>query len=172
MLSAIALLLTHCSAEPESSTQTPSAAVTSADPVVPLADGAFAVAWLSNTLPSTVQKGSAYAGTVTVRNQGTVTWPNMDALKTQPPGAGAVRVGVRWWKKDGPEPPPNGHYLAYRGELPRSLNPGDTSELPIEVPAPSEPGTYLLQVDMVQELVAWFSTKGAEPLTIEVNVSP
>ncbi len=39
-----------------------------------------------------------------------------------------------------------------------------------EVEAPSEPGRYLLELDLVFEHVAWFSQRGAETHRLPVRV--
>jgi hypothetical protein len=41
----------------------------------------------------------------------------------------------------------------------------------VEVVAPSEPGSYFLQLDLCQELFAWFETRGAARLVVPVTVS-
>jgi len=59
-----------------------------------------------------------------------------------------------------------------RASLPRDLKPGDEIELTIEVTAPQEPGSYFLQLDMVQEHVAWFADKGSQVAEIRASITP
>jgi SAM-dependent methyltransferase len=85
------------------------------------------------------------------------------------PGAGredghfSIRVGNHWlsrWRK---------RVLQFddgRGELPHDVPPGEEAEIGIEITTPSKPGRYLLELEMVQEHVAWFGT----PLRVEVAV--
>lgn len=47
---------------------------------------------------------------------------------------------------------------------------GGTTAVTIPVNAPPNPGTYLLQLDLVEEGVAWFSERGVEPLTLTISV--
>jgi hypothetical protein len=42
----------------------------------------------------------------------------------------------------------------------------------LTVTAPSEPGDYTLEIDMVHEGVTWFKQRGARPLSINVTVTP
>ncbi|MHB1517441.1 MAG: class I SAM-dependent methyltransferase [Acidimicrobiales bacterium] len=43
-----------------------------------------------------------------------------------------------------------------RSRLPGRLAPGETAQIALTITAPSEPGSYRLQVDVVQEGVSWF----------------
>ena len=52
----------------------------------------------------------------------------------------------------------------------RVLNPGETWSGEVALQAPAAPGRYLLQVDLVREGVAWFSTKGVAMLTQAVRI--
>jgi len=44
--------------------------------------------------------------------------------------------------------------------MPGTLPPGGTTELSVRVEAPTDPGDYLLQWDLLVEQVAWFTTRG------------
>jgi SAM-dependent methyltransferase len=97
---------------------------------------------------------------VRVLNVSDVAWPALGGDD----GDLSIRLGNHWrsrWVKrllrldDG------------RGILPYDLAPGEEAELGLYVTAPPEPGRYLLELEMVQEHVAWFGN----PLRIEVQVS-
>ena len=78
-----------------------------------------------------------------------------------------MRLSSRWFKADSSIP----HSDWYgRSELPHPLPPQGVITLPLAVVAPAEPGDYKLQIDLVQELVAWFGGKGAVPLVIPIVV--
>jgi hypothetical protein len=57
-----------------------------------------------------------------------------------------------------------------RAPLPRDLGPGEELELSMVVNAPRDPGDYLLEVDLLQEGVAWFGDKGSPTVTLPVRV--
>jgi hypothetical protein len=54
--------------------------------------------------------------------------------------------------------------------LPANLGPGREVEVPLVINAPVTTGDYVLQLDMVQEGVAWFSEKGSPTLKVNVKV--
>src|SRR5918911_1722629 len=53
---------------------------------------------------------------------------------------------------------------------PAKLRAGEETEVPLLVTAPKEPGDYLLEVDLVQEQVGWFSDKGSPTARAKVTV--
>ena len=54
--------------------------------------------------------------------------------------------------------------------LPYDLNPQGEIELPLTITAPENPGNYVLEVDMVQEGISWFSLKGSKSLRSNIRV--
>ena len=50
--------------------------------------------------------------------------------------------------------------IARSGLEPGVVGPGDSREFSLRLRAPREPGRYVLQIDMVDELVHWFSDLG------------
>jgi hypothetical protein len=54
--------------------------------------------------------------------------------------------------------------------LPHNLMPGEEIELKFSFKAPLKAGDYILELDMVQEQVAWFHQKGSETLRFSVRV--
>ena len=105
--------------------------------------------------------GETYTLPIKVTNTGTERWPA---------GKGnvfSVDAGYRWLDIQGTVLPIEGN----RAMLTRSeVQPGQSDSLTLQVIAPSSPGTYTLWVSMVQEGVAWFFSKGAKPLAIQVTV--
>jgi hypothetical protein len=57
-----------------------------------------------------------------------------------------------------------------RSRLPYDLLPGKSVEILLNVAAPTQPGNYTLEVDLVQEGVAWFVQKGSKALRSVVRV--
>jgi len=54
--------------------------------------------------------------------------------------------------------------------LDKDLRPGEETEVPLAITAPKEPGDYILEVDLVQEQVAWFHDKGSPTARTKVTV--
>jgi hypothetical protein len=52
----------------------------------------------------------------------------------------------------------------------KDLKPGDEAEIPLLITAPGKPGDYILDVDLVQEQVAWFHDKGSPTAQTKVSV--
>ncbi|MCM3877442.1 MAG: phospholipid carrier-dependent glycosyltransferase [Thermoanaerobaculia bacterium] len=81
-------------------------------------------------------------------------------------GAMNVRLGNHW--RDA-----SGRLLVNddaRARLTKDLAPGEEIELPLAVNAPREPGDYVLELDLLQEGIAWFGDKGAPTVRLPVKV--
>jgi hypothetical protein len=50
------------------------------------------------------------------------------------------------------------------------LRPGEEVEVPLAISAPTTPGNYILEVDLVQEQVSWFHDKGSPTARTNVTV--
>ena len=137
-----------------------------AEGVNSLPDSAFHVTWGAAEVPRSMQAGGIALASVTFKNASPDIWPDRRSAGGSPPGAGAVRLSYRWWTAGSPLPTP---YEA-RADLRTPLRPGDSATLSILVKAPSQPGEYRLQFDLVQELVAWFEDKGVASPRIPVSV--
>ncbi|MFL6232806.1 MAG: S8 family serine peptidase, partial [Thermoanaerobaculia bacterium] len=99
---------------------------------------------LSQSVPATMSAGRIYPVSVTLKNVGTQTWSPIG------PQCNAYRLGSA-------NPQNNGTWVpATRVELPAPVAPGGQVTLSFNVTAPSTPGTYNFQWQMVQECVAWF----------------
>jgi hypothetical protein len=128
----------------------------------PLSASAFRASIASQSLPARLEAGSKATVYLTVENISTVTWPGQGSRD----GAYRVNLGNHWL--DG-----NGKVLIGddgRTGLPFDVKPGDKVELPLTITAPRAPGDYLLEVDMVQEQVAWFGAIGSKPLRVTIRV--
>jgi hypothetical protein len=116
--------------------------------------------------------------------QAQVTAP--ESIQTRPRERVQVAVhvensSVRTWEASGTRPfrlgyhllSDTGHTVSYDGErtsLPHDLAPGESIDIDAWVAAPDEPGTYIVEWDMMQETVAWFSWKGALTSETHLNV--
>jgi hypothetical protein len=135
--------------------------------VRPLPDEAFRVEWTANTVPGVMKAGTSSNVSITFRNLSSVPWPDPRSSGYEPLGAGAVRLAYRWWPASSQSPI---GWAPSRADLGQTLQPGQAVTLNLVVTAPSAPGKYRLQFDLLQELAVWFEAKGAPRLFIPVRV--
>jgi SAM-dependent methyltransferase len=109
--------------------------------------------------PLEAEPGASVTVPVRVRNDGDFAWPA--GLERRP-----VAVGNHWLGAAGA--------LVRRDDgralLPRDVRPGEAVELALEVTAPDRSGDYVLELDLVQEGVAWFAERGSKPARVPVTV--
>ena len=109
-----------------------------------------------------VSRAARYTLTCRVENTGHARWP-----RSSPDGFGLVRLGAHLATADGA--------LAVRdygrADLPRDLAPGESEVITIELTAPDEPGEYRVELDVVREGVAWFSSRGSASIRCSVTVT-
>ena len=55
-------------------------------------------------------------------------------------------------------------YDGLRTPLPRPLPPGESCPVTMRVRTPANAGTYVLEIDLVEEGVSWFTRAGTRPL--------
>ena len=106
--------------------------------------------------------GTALDLKMTVRNTSSVTWPLFSASTSN-----ALKLGNHWL--DG-----LGRSIVHddaRASLPMALAPGQSVELSLSVCVPGKPGHYILELDMVQEHVCWFSNHGSKTTRLELEVT-
>ena len=170
ILAAGALLSAAC--EQKTATQAAGTAEKALPPLTALPGSAFNVEWTRPAIPSSVPAGQGFIAQVAVKNTGDTIWPDskMSDPNGSTGGAGAVRLSYRWLSAA--QEGRINTYVGYdaRIELPRPVAPGESVTVPVAVKAPSQPGDYRLQFDLVQELVAWFGGRGAARLIIPVTV--
>lgn len=158
-----ALLLAGCASKrPETSS-------VNAEPdrpctTVPLPDNGYKAKITLNDPPAKLRVGQKQIIQVKVQNVSDVPW------KVR--GCGDdnkfyIAAGNQWLKADGEQLVTR---MDGRHGLPNNLKPGEEVEVPLQITAPGEPGEYILEVDLVQEQVAWFHDKGAETAKAKVSV--
>ena len=128
---------------------------------------AFRLEWTAHTIPPVMKARASERVSVTVRNSSTVAWPAVTSTGNQPPQAGAVRLAYRWWWASSPLPVVE---PGTRADFDRTVAPGESAALAIVVTAPSVPADYVLQLDLLQELVTFFEPHGADQLLVAVQV--
>lgn len=77
-----------------------------------------------------------------------------------------IAAASRWLDKDGKH---TDEIEGHNG-IPRDLKPGDEADMTIHLTAPKVPGEYILEVDVIQEGVTWFSDKGSPTAKTKVTV--
>jgi SAM-dependent methyltransferase len=108
--------------------------------------------------PDRLVAGSTTVLHVAVTNRGPVGWAAR--------GPGCVRVGNHWRSEAGEMIVPDDG----RAGLPGDLAAKGTAEIDLMVRAPAAAGRYRLDVEPVQEEVAWFADRGFEPVGCIVDV--
>jgi hypothetical protein len=116
----------------------------------------------SGPVPSSIRAGLKETVYVRVKNQSNFVWPARGRID----GAYQLAVGNHWLNNE------NTIVINDDGRslLLFDLNPGDEMELPLTITAPKNPGDYVLEIDMVQEGVAWLGAKGSETLRARIKV--
>ena len=127
----------------------------------------YGLEWIDHNIPTSVGVNSKTQVLVRAKNTGDWTWlTRATADPKNPDGRRATRLGYRWIDERNSLPGDNGT----RGELTADVPAGEIGEFELQVQAPSKPGNYHLQLDLVEEFVSWFSDHGNPKETIEVSV--
>jgi SAM-dependent methyltransferase len=125
---------------------------------LPVEAMAAAIAW-TNPVPKCIA-GTRHTLRVSVENVSSTPWQFDDRR--------AVMLGNHWLDATG-----NMVRLDDgRAMLPNGVAPGQRIELSIDVNTPPSAGRYILELDLVQEGVAWFGNKGSTTLREEIEVRP
>ncbi len=121
----------------------------------------YAVEWGEPGVPPRVAAGETFTVETRVRNVSGETWPA--DMPTR------VALAYRWESAAGEVVEANGLRTYLETEVP----PGGLVVMPQQVLAPPEPGRYTLTLDLVYELVAWFSWKNdGDVYRVPVDVAP
>ncbi len=112
-------------------------------------------------ISDSMTQDTTYKFKVKVKNTGALTWNRN--------GEDPVRLGYHWIDFNSKET------VVFddgkRSVIPEDVvNVGGETVFDLTVVAPSEPGEYILQIDLVQESVTWFSYQGVPPLERFVSV--
>jgi uncharacterized protein (DUF3820 family) len=112
--------------------------------------------------PLRVSAGDTVRLEVRVTNHGNTRW-----LHEKVPEGGYVALGGHL--KDDTGALVDLDFL--RAALPRAVAPGETAVVIAEVQGPARPGQYRLELDMVDEGVAWFAQRGSASVEVDLLVS-
>ena len=83
-------------------------------------------------------------------------------------GKSGVRLGFRL-RRDGDT---QSHEYPHRFDLTGAVAPGETASMTGYITAPTEPGVYVIKVDLVAEGVTWFEAQGSRPIELRLEVEP
>src|SRR5207245_7086454 len=117
------------------------------EPAYQLGSQTTSAAWQTTTVP------------VTITNLGRRTFPVTNSLP--------INLGYHWAT-------PTGQSVIWDGartKLGCDLLAGQAITVNAAITAPTTGGNFLLKLDLVQEGVAWFSSKGVTPGTTQVNIA-
>src|ERR1051326_1888369 len=128
---------------------------------LPLPDSAFKAQLSVSDLPPSLRAGEKYSVRVTLKNESNLIWPGR-----QPAWQYQITVGDRWLNEKGTTI----NELDGRIALTDDLASGESLGLSLEITAPPVSGIYILQIDAIQEGVAWFSEKGSTPVNLRIKV--
>lgn len=133
----------------------------------PLPDKGFKAQITMPDAPLKLRAGQKETITVKVKNTSDmIWWQRGGETSDRTDNKFYIALGNRWLDKDGKRTSDTeGH-----NGIPRDLKPGDEVEIPLLITAPKEPGEYTIELDMVQEAVAWFGDKGSPTTKAKVTV--
>jgi ubiquinone/menaquinone biosynthesis C-methylase UbiE len=129
----------------------------------PLPPSAFRAAITLLDPPSSLAAGESSVVRALVENRSDVAWPSHGSAVAER----QINLGNHWLDAAGRVVVESDG----RSVLPCELAPGGRAEFPLAVRSPETPGRYLLEVDLVQEAVAWFAWKGSPAARAEVRVT-
>jgi hypothetical protein len=118
--------------------------------------------------PTKLRAGQKETVRVKIKNASNEMWWARGApVNTRPDNRFYIAAGDRWLKADGSlMTDMDGRY-----GIGKDLKPGEETEVPLAITAPKDPGDYTLEVDLVQEQVAWFREKGSPTAKTKVTVT-
>lgn len=124
----------------------------------PISSGAYRAAITQLERDCRMHVGERRGIHVRVENRGDETWPG--GLEREP----AIRLAHCWRL-------PGGALLdeGPRSPLPGPVAPGETVIAPVNVLAPAQTGTYILEIDLVHEHVCWFQAPLKVSFTVEAG---
>ena len=118
--------------------------------------------------PAKLRTGQKETIQVKVKNASDVLWYARGAeVNNNPDNKFYLAVGDRWLSAPSETLVTN---MDGRYGLDRDLRPGEESQVPLAITAPKEPGEYILEVDVLQEQVAWFHDKGSPTAKTKITI--
>lgn len=108
----------------------------------------------------TAPAGSEVSVALRVTNRGNTVWRHEEVA-----GGGYVAIGAHLRDE--------GRRLLVRDHnrtlLPRTLAPGESADLRCALAVPERPGRYVVELDLVDEGIAWFAERGSPTVELEIR---
>lgn len=120
--------------------------------VGPIATSPDEARFIRQSVPATMAAGEEYTARLTLQNIGSSTW---------------IPTGAFRYILSSQSPPSNNIWGSNSAALPGEVAPGQEVEIAFSVQAPSEPGSYDFQWQMVHSNVAWFGDI-SDKVTVQV----
>jgi hypothetical protein len=133
------------------------------DATTKLDEDAFVAGVSAPDVPASMKPGQKATIHVVVKNLSQYVWH----ARGQKDGKYQLNAANVWLGADGETLVDN---TDGRANIPRDLWPGEEATVPLQITAPSEPGEYVLELDVVQEQVAFFKDAGAETWRTKIKV--
>jgi SAM-dependent methyltransferase len=143
--------------------QIPDGRRASASAAGPMPDSGFRARFTGYSDAIRAAAGTQVSVPVTIRNQGQCAWPSVGDSEQNY----AVRLGNHWLTAEGQTVV----WDDARQPLPFDLQPDAEIRMALTVTAPLSPGKYILQLDMVQESVRWFSDESCMA-SLQAEIEP
>jgi hypothetical protein len=172
LAAAVAFWIVAAGCKPKTTTNTAAPAQSVNAPTVsraagPLPDKGFKAQITPLDVPSKLRMGQKETITVKVKNTSDVVWWQRGGeTNDRSDNKFYIALGNHWLDKDEKRTAD----LEGHNGIPRDLKPGEESEMTLLITAPKEPGEYIIELDMVQEAVAWFGDKGSPTTKSKVTV--
>lgn len=111
-------------------------------------------------IPDSAAVDTYYNFKLKAKNTGAITWTRS--------GSNPFLAGYHWIDFE------NKKMVVFDGDRAflskEEVNPGEEVEFELKVKTPSQPGKYILQIELVQEGITWFSYQGVPPLEKYITV--
>jgi len=126
---------------------------------LPRVTGPFDAAYRDPVLATSIRTREIVHAEVTVENRSWRAW--------QSDAEGApVHLSYHWLDARGRVVVADG----LRTRLPRAIAPGATATVAFRIEAPGSPGDYILEIDLVEESVSWFTEAGVPGLRVRTQI--
>lgn len=123
---------------------------------------AFSARLVLESPPRVVVPGARFTVPLVVENRSPVAWPRTGFTSR----GRTLSASYHWRSEDGGTSVHDG----LRTPLRTALAPGERARVCLAVEAPARPGSWVLEADLVQEGVAWFSDHGSQVARAAVRV--